>query len=72
MNLQQYERTSQGRFETATGAAVFIAIRPGALARVCNALANAEIEHLRVDCVRHCRSHDCADVGKARRALEEL
>jgi hypothetical protein len=63
--------------ETATQLAVFLANRPGALARVCDALANAGI-NIHALAIRYCRSHHCADgvrpsnVEKARRALEEL
>jgi hypothetical protein len=42
-SLQEHERTSQALGRTATQLAVFLANRPGALARVCQALANAGV-----------------------------
>ena len=50
--------------ESATQLAVFLANRPGALARVCEALAQAEINISRADYFRHGRSFRRAHGGE--------
>lgn len=50
--------------ETATQLAVFLANRPGALARVCEALARAEINIHALGYVGHSRSYGGAHGGQ--------
>jgi len=47
ISFQQHERRSQAFRKTGTQLAVFLANRPGALARVCDVLANAGINFTR-------------------------